>query len=529
MKLEELIAELGKPDAYQPRPERVDVHQTHISAVFLAGEFVYKVKKPLRLSFLDYSTLELRRHYCEEEVRLNRRLAPDVYLGVTPVVRRGGNLFVEGPGEVVEWAVKMRRLPDEATLRANLDRGPLAHGLIEELGRRIAAFHASADRNERISASCRFANIARLARDNFDESVGQVGTTVSPRVFRRLTELTESALERLRPEMDHRAERGLPCENHGDLRLDHIYIFPERPPPKDIVIIDGIEFNDAFRFGDPAVDMAFLVMELVANDHRDLAAVFHDAYASASGDHPSAGLVSYYVAYRAMVRGKVNGMKAARAELAEADRARAVQRARAHWLVALGALEPPGLRPCLVLVGGLPGTGKTTLARELSRTAEFQVIRTDQVRKELARSAGLAGDAHGFEEGIYSPEWTDRTYQACLDRAEAELFEGRRVLVDATFGREVWRNRFLEAGVQRGIPTVLFVCEAKAEAVQRRLELRKHDLSDADWTVHLRAAREWEPPGPISSRKSHVIDTTESASAAAARAIGFLRESGLFD
>ena len=255
------------------------------------------------------------------------------------------------------------------------------------------------------------------------------------------------------------------------------------------MIIDSIEFNEAFRAGDPVADMAFLVMELIANDRRELADVFRDAYISASGDYQVRKLLNFYVAYRSMVRGKVNGVKAREAEIAAPDRARALGRAQAHWLVAEGALEAPGLRPCLVLSSGLPGTGKTTLARELSAAADFRMIRSDQVRKELAGVAGREASPCGFEDGIYSPEWTDRTYQACLERAEAELFEGRRVLVDATFGREGRRQSFLELAARKGVPGILLLCEANPAAVRSRLETRRHDLSDADWSIHQQAAR----------------------------------------
>ncbi|MGC8639692.1 MAG: AAA family ATPase [Isosphaeraceae bacterium] len=529
MTIEELIAGLARPEAYQPRPDQVEVRQSHISVVFLAGPVVYKIKKPLRLSYLDYSTLERRRHFCVEEVRLNRRLAPQVYLGVVPVTRNGDSLMMEGSGEIVEWAVKMRRLADDATLRATLDRDAVGHGLIEELGRRIAAFHAHAERGQRIADLCRFDNVARLVRENLCESVVHVGQTIRERVFQRLTELTEHALEALRPEIESRLERGLPCDTHGDLRLDHVYVFPNRPPPEDVVIIDGIEFNETFRAGDPVVDMAFLVMELVANDHRELAEVFRNAYVSASGDFHSARLLRFYVAYRAMVRGKVNGVKATEIEIPEADRARAHGRAQRHWLVALGALEAPGDRPCLVLVGGLPGTGKTRLARELAAEAHFQRIRSDQVRKELAEAEGEAIGPRGFEDGIYSPEWTDRTYQTCQDRAERELFEGRRVVVDATFGREAWRQSFLQLARRLGVPGILLLCEASPSVVKSRLDARRHDLSDADWTVHQQAARQWEPPGPESCREMHRINTAGSPDPAVAGALEILRKLELQD
>ena len=173
----------------------------------------------------------------------------------------------------------------------------------------------------------------------------------------------------------------MPRDTHGDLHLDHVYLFPDRAPPADLVIIDCIEFNERFRFADPVADMAFLVMDLAFHGRRDLARAFADAYFRASGDEEGRALLPFYTAYRAAVRGKVEGMELAEREVPEAERAAALVRARAHWLLALGELEEPGRRPCLVLVGGLPGTGKSTLARGLAEQAGFTVIRSDLVRR----------------------------------------------------------------------------------------------------------------------------------------------------
>src|SRR5262249_54703684 len=217
MDLSQLIQALSRPDAYPDRVEKLEVRQTHISLVFLAGEYVYKLKKPVNFGFLDFSTLDKRRHFCEEEVRLNRRLAPTVYLGVVPVTRGGDGLRLGGEGEVVEWAVKMRRLPEEATLQQRLRRGELGVAEVEALARRLAAFHAAARSDEHVSSFGRFEVVARNAHENFEQSAGQQGVTVDTVVFARLQTLTTSALDRLHPLIDCRAARGVPRDTHGDL------------------------------------------------------------------------------------------------------------------------------------------------------------------------------------------------------------------------------------------------------------------------------------------------------------------------
>ena len=429
MELPRLIAALSDPAVY-PRSAGVDAveaRQTHISVVLLAGRHAYKVKKPLVCGFLDYGSLERRRQSCEEEVRVNRRLAPTVYLGVVPITREGTSVRMEGRGEVVEWAVKMERLPEEATLRNQLRRGRIGVPQVEALACRIAEFHARAGAGPLIAASGRFDVISGNALANFEESAAHVGTTVSRPVFDRLRALTDRRLAELRPLIEDRAGRGVPRDGHGDFRLDHVYLFPDLPAGADLVIIDGIEFNERFRFGDPVADLAFLVMDFLFQDRRDLAKSLADAYFQASGDKEGRILLPFYVAYRAAVRGKVEGMELAEPEIPQADRDAALVRARAHWLLALGESEDQARRPCLLLVGGLPGSGKSILARGLAERAGFSAIRSDRVRKELAGLAPGATAASPFESGIYTPEWTARTYAACLRRAEALLFQGGRV------------------------------------------------------------------------------------------------------
>ncbi len=527
MDLPHLIEALCTPGAYPNPVEAVEVRQTHISVVFLAGPFAYKIKKPVDLGFLNFSTLERRRHFCEEEVRLNRRLAPTVYLGVAPVARRGQRLCVGGDGEAVEWAVKMTRLPDDASLEARLRRGAVASGLIEALARKVARFHASAEASEHIASFGRFKVVAANARENFDQAAPQVGIAVQAPVFERMKALTEAELERLRPLIEDRARRGAPRDTHGDLHLDHVYHFPERGTPNDLAIIDCIEFNERFRYADPVADMAFLVMDLAFHGRRDLARAFAAAYFREAGDEEGRELLPLYTAYRAVVRAKVEGFELVEAEIDAAERDAALVRARAHWLLALGELEEARRRPCLLLVAGLPGTGKSTLARGLAERADCTVIRSDLVRKDLTGASESDRRPTAFGQGIYTPEWTKRTYAECLRLAERALFEGRRVVVDATFREEWTRGAFLDAARRWAVPALLFLCEADQGVVRVRLEDRRGDASEADWAVHLQAAARWEEPGPLTREAIHRMNTGRSPEQARAAAVEVLRQEAL--
>jgi predicted kinase len=253
-----------------------------------------------------------------------------------------------------------------------------------------------------------------------------------------------------------------------------------------------------------------------------------EAYASAAGDGEGRGLVPFYTSYRAAVRGKVEGLKAAEAEVPAEERETALAKARGYWLMALGELEQPASRPCLVLVAGLPGAGKSTLAADLAEQAGLAVIRSDVVRKELAGVAAEASSAARFGEGIYTAEWNARTYAECLRRAEELLFEGRRVAIDASFWQDGTREAFLCAAFRWRAPAVILVCQASGETRKDRLAARRGDASDADWSVASAAAEQWEAPGPVASRAWRVVHTDGSRASALDQATEALREFELY-
>jgi len=490
MELSRLIESLSRPDAYPYPVETIEVRQTHISVVFLAGSFAYKIKKPIHFDFVDFTDLAERRHFCNEEIRLNRRLAPDVYLETVPIVGHGTALRIGGPGTALEWAVRMRRLPDEATWERRLSRGEIGLDRVQVLAEHIARFHRSAERNDRISRFANFDSIFTNLIQNLSRSPAGHRWIVQPRLLERLTQLTEERLAEQEKLIEARARRGCPCDTHGDLHLDHIYAFPDKPPPGDIVIIDCIEFNERFRYADPVADMAFVVMDLMAHGRRDLAKAFADAYFRVSGDPDGAELLSLYVSYRAAVRGKVEGLKALGPEINDRDRKDARERSQARWLLAVSALELPARQPCLVLIGGLPGTGKSTLAKNLADRAGFVWIRSDIVRKGMA---GLDPFSRASAK-LYTEAWSDTTYARCLEQARLELVQGGRVIVDAVLGRAERRLPFVKAAESLGLPVVFLVCVAGADAIRTRLQHRRADPSDADWSVYQKALTRWEPP-----------------------------------
>ena len=517
-----LIQALSRPESYPHRPEHVEVIQTHSAAVFLADQRVYKIKKPVNFGFLDYSTLARRERFCREEVRLNRRLAPQVYLGVVPIAAApdgSGVVRVGGEGEPIEWAVEMIRLDDDDTLLSRLQRGAVAPPLLERLAARLAAFHRQADREPEPGKYAGFQTVSGNIRENFDQTRDHIGVTVSQAVWEGVRARSAAALEQHRDRIMRRAQEGVGCETHGDLRLEHVYLHEGV-----LTVIDGIEFNERFRYADPVADVAFLVMDLCHRHRYDLGEHLAAAYAQAADDADGAALFPLYISYRAVVRGKVAGLALGAADIPEAQRVRARRAARAYWMLALDVLSPPQERPALLLIGGLPGTGKSTVARMLSEAGHGRWIRTDAVRKSLA---GLAPTASGVEAGIYTPEWTERTYAGCLRRAEDALLGGGRAIVDATFSDGALRSRFLDLARGLGVRAAFVECQAPPDVTRQRLDARRGDVSDADWSVYLRKRESWDAPAPAEAPHHHVLSTAGSRGETRARAEALLRSISL--
>jgi len=520
--VQRMIRDLGRPEAYPHPAGDIVLHQTHISVVFLAGEFAYKLKKPVDFGFVDYSSLDARRGFCVSEVSLNRRLAPEVYLGVVPIVEAGGSLRVGAEGEsgkVVEWAVKMRRLDDADTLLRRLERGRLDAGVLERLGALLARFHAKAARGGRIARFGAFEQIRQNALDNFEQTREHVGEVVPHDVHAHLEALTRSTLDEHKALIQSRADEGRPCDTHGDLRLEHIYVSGDG----DITIVDCIEFNDAFRYADPIADIAFLVMDLLIRGYDREAERVLSSWFGDTGDEESRSLLPLYVSYRSAVRAKVHGFKALEAEVPESERESARRRAGMHWRFALTALAPPRERPRLVLVGGLPGTGKTTVARALKTDGWVdEVIRSDVVRKELAGLDPGASAASDYGSGIYGEAWTRRTYGECRKRAGRLLTGGSRVAVDASFRNDADRADFVALARELGVQPLFLECRLDPALASERIGGRRGDASDADAAVHQRMRQAWESASAPVARVRRVLESRGSPREVADRAAGII-------
>lgn len=512
-----LVRALLRPSAYPHPVDRVRLLQTHISYVFLAGDYAYKVKKPVNFGFLDFSTLGKRRYYCRQEVILNRRLCPDTYLGVSRITQEGGRFAVDGQGRVVEYAVRMRRLPAEGMMDRLLESGALTADMVRRLADRLAQFHRQAETGPRIAAYGDWA-IRFAWRENFQQWAPFIGDTITAEEDRALQAFVAAFFARRADLLRRRVEELRIRDCHGDLRSDAVCF------TDGLCVFDCIEFNRRFRYTDVAGDVGFLAMDLDYRGRPDLAQAFLERYVQASGDADLPQVIDFYRCYRAAVRGKVEGFRAVQPEVSPRERAAARRAARRYFRLACryAASFPPAF---LVITCGLTATGKSLLARRLAEAAGFRVLSSDVVRKELA---GLSPGEHRFEpfgRGIYSPAFTDRTYRALMEAARPLLLEGRSVIIDASFARRkhrTWARRLAE---ETGAQFLCLECRASDAAVARRLARRLReggDPSDARWEIYLAQKRVFQPVRELPPERHLAIDTgrpPERAVSAALRAL----------
>jgi len=501
MSLPDLIQALLEPSFYPHRPADVELRQTHISYVFLAGAEVYKVKKPVRLTFLDFTTLELRRHFCAEEVRLNRRLAPGVYLGVVGIRREGDGfgLTEESDPEAIEYAVHMRRLPDERTLERSLLRGEVEAPIVDRLAALLVDFHRGAEVSERITANGTPAAILRVLQDNYAGGEPFHGITISAEDDAAIEAYARDFLARNEDLLRRRREQQQIRDGHADLRAEHVYL--TEPP----VIVDCVEFKPEFRWCDVASDLAFLVMDLDYSGRSDLATRLVERYGALAGDAEVARLIPFYACYRAYVRGKVESLKSSEEEVGEKERDTARQSARRHF--ALSYRYTWSERRAVVAISGLSGTGKSVLARRMAERTGYTHVSSDVVRKQLAGLAPTERAGGARHSDLYSGPMSHRTYDALFGLA-GETVRERGVVLDATFQLRQGRDRARAIAAAAKVPFLLVECRCDDVVVGRRLAARARrgdDPSDADWQVYLEQKRRFEGFGTDENRL--VLDT----------------------
>ncbi len=504
----ELVAAMLEPDFYPKRPSKVTHKETHISHVFLTDDLVYKVKKAVRFSFLDYSTLGRRRHFINEELRLNRRLAPSVYLAVMPISFDSTGWRLGGLSEPVEYTLIMRRLPERRMLPFLLDSGQLTPEMMGAVAEVLAPFHAGAEQVKKGAAIVYPSSVRKEWEENLAELQPFFETLIDGDAFAALQQFGAQFIDKHRDLFMRRLNEGWIRDVHGDLHCEHVCFAPE-----GIQIFDCIEFSRQLRCCDLASEIAFLLMDLEVRGGGAMVRPFLTRYLELLHDPDLPVLLPYYQCYRALVRGKVEALRSAGPN-SNAPRYFGYA-SRFTWL---------SLKPFLLIVCGLTGSGKSTLARELGERLRMPVINSDTVRKAIAGKQGP--QAVPFNEEIYSPDMTQKTYSKIAREAEKQILEGGGAILDATFSQKAHREKIVRLAEQHAIPLVLIHCVASDETTKKRLAQREaegKDVSDGRWEIYLKQKTAYQPINEVALTNCLKLDTELSPEELARASEKFLR------
>lgn len=505
MKLPPLIKAMTKPEFYPHNPLKVELVQTHISYVFLAGELVYKVKKPVDFGFLNFTTLRRRGYYCRLELSLNRRLAPDLYISVARITDDEGRYSIDGRGRVVEYAVVMHRVPDGDLLVHRLAKGRVTGQMMRELASLMARFlrkYPTAPAKRRYGS---MATLRRNTEEDFDQTRKYIGRTVTREDYDLIAGYTRSFIHRQKRMLRRRVAAGRIRDGHGDLHAEHVGWRRGKP-----FVFDCIEFAPRFRCADAAAEAAFLVMDLEYRGAYGLARHFMEEYMRITGDQEMRALLDFYLCYRAFVRGKINSFLVDDPIEPEMEKKKAAAAASEYFRLA-AAYARRDTSPFMVVTTGLTGTGKSAVADILRDRLAFNVIRSDEERKRIAGIPARRLIKDGYRMGLYSPEMTARTYKAMISRGRRILKEGGHVILDATFGRDDFRREARKAAESAGARFRLIEVVCPAKTARERLSRRMAEgvsPSDGRWEIYVRQKDDYEAPDRSLVGEYSCIDTT---------------------
>ena len=520
---EPLIAFLESPESYPHRPTHVHVIQTHISWVFIASPFVFKVKKPVNLGFLDFSTLEKRHHFCRREIALNRRLAPQVYLEVIPIYKTTSGFSFNPEGEIAEYAVKMKELSHGFFLNELLEKNLVGE---KEINRVISALHRFYDAETPTPEIEQWGTPEKLkisTDENFTQAERFIGKTISLPSFETIRHYTDHFYVVNKNLFQERIQQHRILDCHGDLHLDHVHLTPEAA-----TIFDCIEFNDRFRFIDIASDLAFLTMDFDFKGRSDLGNLFLRNASRELGDAGVLEIANFYKCYRAFVRGKVDSIQASEKETTNS---REHERQAARYFRLALRYVIAGSEPVVLVVMGPVGTGKSTVAKQLASELEWPVFSSDEIRKTLAGVPLTQRTPSELRTKIYSTQMTRRTYRKLLKAGFTAIggcSQGRRprplqphngVILDATFSRRALRKYLRDECNKAKVPFQFVELEVDPNEIKKRLKGRDEktaEASDARFEDFEKLNAAYEPPSELApdviriSTKRSVSDTVKA-------------------
>jgi aminoglycoside phosphotransferase family enzyme/predicted kinase len=478
MSLNDLIQQMQKPEFYPHKVTTpIKIIQTHISYVFLTGEFAYKLKKPVNFGFLDFSTLAQRQHFLEEELRLNQPVAPDIYLEIIPIIKQNDRYYLatENNLEGEEYVLKMRQFPQENLLINKFENGELTAQQIEILGETVAKFHPQTVTNDYIKSFGTTSVINKSIQDNYEQTSKYIGIAQTQEQYEQTKQFTDNFLRDKEQVFLQRIAQDKIRECHGDLHLKNICWWHDK-----MQLFDRIEFNEPFRFVDTMYDIAFTVMDLDAKGKPDFGNIFLNTYLEQTGDWEGVQILPLYLSRQAYVRAKVTSFLLDDPAIAEEDKNQALETAKSYYHLAWKYTQLSQGK--LILMSGLSGSGKTTIAKKLAPQLNAIIMRSDAVRKHLA---GVPLNQQANEE-IYSSDWSEKTYHKLLELGLLLAKQGFTVILDAKYDKIKWRTPVIEQAKVNHIPLEIIYCDAPKEELKERLLQREKDISDATPEVLLK-------------------------------------------
>ncbi|GMR06118.1 MAG: AAA family ATPase [Gammaproteobacteria bacterium] len=499
-----LINALLNPSVYDHAVDKIELLQTHISWVILTGSYAYKIKKPVNFGFLDFSSLEKRRYYCEEELRLNRRFAPQLYLGVITITGSEELPAINGTGAVLEYAVKMRQFPTGSLLINMINAGDLREIHMDWLAQNIASFHQQTDVAEAEFGT--LATVEQPVKENFMLIRQLVQNTEILKQLDAIERWGADAFIRLETEFRQRKQDGFIRECHGDLHLGNIILLHEK-----IIPFDRIEFNENLRWIDVLSEIAFLVMDLEDHQRPDLGRRFLNKYLELTGDYSNLNIFQFYKVYRAMVRAKVNALQLKQEGMAQSQ-INAIYKQCENY-VNLGSSYIIDQKPVLIIMHGFSGSGKTTVSQFIVEALPVIRIRSDIERKRLHKQKNSEKNQSGINKGIYDEETSRKTYNHLRRLSEDILLAGKSVIVDGAFLQSKQRKKFAQLASILGMPYRIIDCHAERRILKQRISERQmygNDASEASLNVLYNQQENHDPLTDEERAISFTMGSTEA-------------------
>lgn len=502
----QLIHALQDPLLYDHPVEQFSLIETHISWVILTGSFAYKIKKPVNLGFVDFSTLEKRHFYCREELRLNRRFAPNLYLDVVAVSGSHKQPSLEKKSGIIEYMVKMREFPQQNLLNNYASDHHLLPDHINSLAEVVADFHRIAQTANSDSLFGSVGTITEWTEENFEKIEEKYPKKALPKNFESLKKWCISSSNQRLTNMIKRQANGFVRECHGDLHLGNIAFIDGRITP-----FDCIEFNPKLRWIDTISEIAFVAMDLCAHGYAEYAWQFINRYLQINGDYAGIALLRYYFVYRAMVRAKVEALRMTQENSFSGPDRKSLQKVKRYLDLAQSWTD--NYRPAIIIMHGLSGSGKSTLAYQLSTRLGVIHIRSDVERKRIFGLAAEDDSRSVLKQSIYSKDATTRTYDHLEDMTIKIIQAGFSVIVDASFLKFSHRKTFMQMALKHAVPFVILSCDASEEILRDRIKQRlknRDDASEANLDVLQKQLQTQEKITTKEKTQAKIITSTES-------------------